>query len=162
MNSRTQDREAIREVALRYARGVDRLDLEVLKSAYWPDATDTHGRFQGNGWEFAERVVESHKRWLSTMHCVYNHSIEFDDDSHARGELYNVTYLIPRNGGHWSLWLGRYLDHYQCRDGEWRLSSRVCVHEGTTTVEHLPMSTDLENFRSGELDRPPNGRKLGQ
>ena len=51
------DREAIRECALRYARGVDRLDADLMKSAYWPDATDDHGRFVGNGWEFAERVV---------------------------------------------------------------------------------------------------------
>ena len=39
------DREAIRDVAIRYCRGVDRLDVDVLKSAYWPDATDHHGDF---------------------------------------------------------------------------------------------------------------------
>ena len=48
-------REAIREVAFRYSRGVDRLDADVMRSAYWPDAVDDHGRFVGNGWEFVER-----------------------------------------------------------------------------------------------------------
>ena len=52
-----RSREAIREAAMRYSRGVDRLDAELMKSAYWPDATDDHGRFVGNGWEFADRVV---------------------------------------------------------------------------------------------------------
>ena len=34
------DREKIREAAMRYSYGVDRLDPEVMKSAYWPEATD--------------------------------------------------------------------------------------------------------------------------
>ena len=42
------DREAIRECVLRYSRGVDRLDVEQMKSAYWPEATDDHGRFVGH------------------------------------------------------------------------------------------------------------------
>ena len=47
------DLESIRDVARRYCRGVDRLDLEEMKSAYWPDATDDHVTFVGNAWEFA-------------------------------------------------------------------------------------------------------------
>jgi hypothetical protein len=31
--------DQIRQVAARYARGVDRLDGDLMKSAYWPDAT---------------------------------------------------------------------------------------------------------------------------
>jgi hypothetical protein len=161
MSMRVDDREAIREATLRYARGVDRLDTELMKSAYWPDATDDHGRFVGNGWEFAERVVGTHDRWAATMHCVYNHSIEFDDDTHARGELYNVTYLVPRDGGPWSVWLGRYLDRYERRDGQWRIMHRTCVHEATTTIEHAPMAGDMSNFRTGEADRPRGDRALG-
>ena len=40
MSVRADDRESIREATFRYARGVDRLDVELMKSAYWPDATD--------------------------------------------------------------------------------------------------------------------------
>lgn len=158
---RADDREAIRAVALRYARGVDRLDVELMKSAYWPDATDDHGRFVGNGWEFAERVVGTHDRWRATMHCNYNHSIEFDDADHARGEIYNVTYLVPRDDGPWNVWLGRYLDHYERRSGEWRISHRTCVHEATTTIAHAPMPGDMSNFRTGDADRPRGDRPLG-
>lgn len=89
------DREAIREVAYRYARGVDRLDAEIMRSAYWPEATDDHGRFSGNGWEFVDRVMATHGRWRATMHCNMNHSIEFDDGAlTARGEISNLTYLL--------------------------------------------------------------------
>lgn len=155
------DREAIRECVLRYSRGVDRLDAEQMKSAYWPEATDDHGRFVGNGHEFADRVVGTHDRWAASMHCNYNHSIEFDDATHARGEIYNVTYLLPKDGGPWSVWLGRYLDRYECRDGDWRIIHRICVHEGTTTIEGAPMAGDMSNFRTGDSDRPRGETLLG-
>ena len=154
-------REAIREAAGRYARGVDRLDAELMKTAYWPDATDDHGRFVGNGWEFADRVVGTHDRWAATMHCTMQHAIEFDDDDHARGEIYNITYLVSRDEGPWSVWLGRYLDRYERRAGEWRISHRTCVHEATTTLDHAPMAGDMSGFRTGAVDRPRGDRPLG-
>ncbi|HJY93624.1 MAG TPA: nuclear transport factor 2 family protein, partial [Streptosporangiaceae bacterium] len=40
--------EAIRQAALRYCRGVDRLDAELMRSAYHNDATDDHGVFVGS------------------------------------------------------------------------------------------------------------------
>lgn len=154
-------REAIRECAFRYSRGVDRLDAELMKSAYWPEATDDHGRFIGNGHEFAERVVGTHDRWAASMHCVYNHSIEFDDDAHARGEIYNVTYLVAKDGGPWSVWLGRYLDRYERRGDEWRIIHRTCVHEATTTVDAVPIAGDMSKFRTGDADRPRGETPLG-
>ena len=36
------DREAIRDCLYRYARGMDRCDEEMLRSAYWEDALDDH------------------------------------------------------------------------------------------------------------------------
>ena len=53
--------EACREAARRYSYGIDRLDVDVMKSAYWPDAIDDHGLFVGNAWEFCERVVSTHE-----------------------------------------------------------------------------------------------------
>ncbi len=42
------DIQSIRECVNNYCRGVDRLDEDLMKSAYWPDATDDHGVFVGN------------------------------------------------------------------------------------------------------------------
>jgi hypothetical protein len=157
------DFEQIRQVALRYARGVDRLDVDLMKSAYWPDATDDHGRFVGYGWEFAERVVASHKRWAATVHANMHHAIDIDPEGlTARGEIANITYLIPPGGGSWSVWLGRYLDRYDKRDGEWRIAHRICVHEATTTIENVPMAGDIQGFRDGSLDRGAPHRPLGE
>ena len=69
-----------------------------MKSAYWPEATDDHGVYVGNALPFVEMCMVSHLRWRSTSHCIFNHHIELDaDGSHARGEIYNVTYLFQKN-----------------------------------------------------------------
>lgn len=156
------DREAIRDVVNRYCHGIDRLDGEWMKSAYWPEAIDDHGVFIGNAWEFVDRVIASHARWRATLHCVFNHQIELDVDGvHARGEAYNVTYLFHADESRIDTWFGRYLDRYEQRDGEWRIIHRVCVHEGSRTDSIEAMGIEWQRFRPGSFDRPSTGRPIG-
>jgi SnoaL-like domain len=155
--------EACREAARRYSYGVDRLDVEVMRSAYWPDAVDDHGVFVGNAWEFCERVVDSHDRWTWTMHTIFNHRVAIDPDGmHARGEAYNVSYLFEEPKRRLSTWYGRYLDTYERRGDEWRIAHRVCVHHGDV-VQHLPesMPIDARAFRQADFDRPAHQREFG-
>lgn len=156
------DIEACREAAMRYSRGVDRLDADEMKSAYWPDGTDDHGVFVGNAYEFCDRVVSTHDKWVFTMHSIYNHAIELDDDGeHARGEAYNISWLMAEDGG-LNMWFGRYLDQYERRGDEWRIMHRVCVHEGDRAMPPgTPMQIPAEKFRQGNFDRPADGRPLG-
>jgi ketosteroid isomerase-like protein len=149
--------DAIRQIAVRYSHGVDRLDLAAMQSAYWPDAVDDHGVFVGDAMEFCELVVRSHGRDLATMHCVLNHLIELaDDELTATGEVYNVTYLHRLDGDRPVLdtWWGRYLDRYERRGDEWRIIHRTCVHEWTTsTPVQARMAIDAARFRQGSADR---------
>ena len=155
------DLEAIRDVAKRYSRGVDRLDPETMKSAYWPDATDDHGAFVGNAWQFVDHCMTAHLRWHGTMHCIFNHLVELDEGgTSARGELYNVTYLF--RDGAIDTWFGRYLDEYQKRGDEWRILRRVCVHEGDRSDPiETPFAIASEAFRQGSFDRPSLNRPVG-
>ncbi len=149
--------EAIRQAALRYCRGVDRLDPQLMFSAYHDDATDDHGVFVGSARDLCARVVQSHRRYDATMHCVLNHAIEFVDDATATGEVYNITYLRQTVDGEQQLhtWWGRYLDRYESRDGRWAIAHRVCVHEWTRTEAAGPaMPIDAACFRAGSADRP--------
>jgi hypothetical protein len=160
--ARLADIEAIRAVAQRYCHGVDRLDGECMKSAYWPDAIDDHGVFVGNAWEFVDHCMASHTRWRSTMHCIYNHMVDLDADGvSARGELYNVSHLFRADSPVLETWYGRYLDRYERRDGQWRIAHRVCVHEGTTSNTVTPMAIAADTFRPGSFDRPSSGRLIG-
>lgn len=156
MVDRCAEREAIRDVALRYCRGIDRLDAACMRSAYWPDATDDHGTFVGSGWDFVDRCMLTHGRWRSTMHCIFNHSIEVSSGKRqATGEIYNVTYLFPMDGAGVHLWCGRYLDVYEKRDGDWRILKRICVHEGTALINAGAMPIEAQRFRQGSFDRAP-------
>jgi hypothetical protein len=161
------DLQSIRDAALRYCRGVDRLDVELMKSAYWPEATDDHGVFVGNAWDFSEICMESHLGWRSTSHCIFNHTIDLDPDGvRARGEIYNVTYLFQKDADVLDTWHGRYLDIYEKREvdpsqAEWRILERVCVHEGTHSAQIQPMTLAGSKFRTGSFDRATPGRRIG-
>lgn len=156
------DREAIRDVAMRYCRGVDRLDVDVMKSAYWPEAIDEHGTVVGNAHDFADYCMTAHLKWSWTMHSIYNHLIELDaGEASARGEIYNVTHLCVADTGAIDTWFGRYLDRYEKRGDEWRIIHRVCVHHGSQTTSAAPMSIDASKYRDGSFDRPSSGRPIG-
>jgi hypothetical protein len=53
-----KDRQDILDCLMRYSRGVDRLDRELLRSAYHPDAVDDHGMFAGGRDAFVDWVVD--------------------------------------------------------------------------------------------------------
>ena len=149
--------DQIRQVAARFARGVDRLDGDLMKSAYWPDATDDHGFFVGNAMEFCDYIMASHGNLAATMHCMTNHAIEVDEQAGTgRGEVYVVTYVFRAEADPKVIetWWGRYLDSYERRGGEWRIKSRVCVHEFTRADEVTrTMAIDTTPFRQGTVDR---------
>jgi hypothetical protein len=130
-----------------------------MRSAYHEGAIDDHGVYVGDALAFCERVVQSHRRFDATMHCIFNHTIEVDDATSARGEIYNTSYL--RRGRTVDTWWGRYLDRYECRDGRWAISYRICVHEWTRTDPITEsMALEFERFKQGSDDRG-SGAVLG-
>ena len=155
------DIQCIREVANRYCRGVDRLDAEEMKSAYWPDATDDHGAFVGNAHDFVDMCMVAHLKYRSTGHCIFNHQIDLKDAERATGEIYCVTWLFHKDEDVLDTWYGRYLDRYEKRGDEWRISERVCVHEGTESRAASPMKINAGAFRQGSFDRNSTGRPIG-
>ena len=96
------DREEIRDILARYARAIDRLDVDLLKSCYHPDSYDDHGHFKGNGHEFADFIIESLRgRCHATSHVVTNILVELDPTDHDRatGESYATSTPLPSCGG---------------------------------------------------------------
>ena len=53
-------KQEIGDVIYRYARGIDRLDFDLVRSCYHPDAVDDHGAFKGNVDEFIEMLSLIH------------------------------------------------------------------------------------------------------
>jgi hypothetical protein len=124
-------RQEIADVLCRYCRGIDRLDLELVRSCYHPDAYDDHGTVRGSVDEFLAGAASFLPQFAATMHFLGNMLIEVDG-AVARAETYAVAYhrLEPDEGsGKDDIWGLRYVDRFERRDGEWRIAHRVMTQE---------------------------------
>jgi hypothetical protein len=143
------DREAIRDCMYRYCRGIDRADEAALRSAYWPDATDRHGRYEGPVEGFFDMVKRGYGSGGRNVHQVSNILIEFKGDTSAAVESYfNALQCSPRKDGSISqvLLAGRYCDLFEKRNGEWRVARRVVVYDW---IEEQTPPAESEDVRFG-------------
>ena len=86
------DRQKIYDVLTRYCRALDRADVELMKTVYWPDGYDEHGVFNGNAEEFAEFIVEEIQNWFEvTQDAICNVHMELEGDV-AYTEAYLLAY----------------------------------------------------------------------
>ncbi|MBL7496701.1 nuclear transport factor 2 family protein [Frankia sp. CNm7] len=123
-----------------YCRGVDRIDPELGRSVFHPDAVADYGdMFQGTGFEFIDFVCEAHRGFLTHTHQIGSISIAVDGDT-AASECYVTARLRAENpGGGFVdiLSYGRYVDRWARRDDVWRIAHRRYLHEmdETRTIE---------------------------
>jgi hypothetical protein len=134
------DRQDILDCLLRYTRGVDRLDAELFRSAYHPDAVDDHGVFAAPVEEFLDWAFAGHlKNHRGTNHYITNHTCELDGDT-AHTETYVI--MVGQNvaGTPVTLHGARYIDRLERRDGRWAIAHRVSMLEwvGGLTPPDLP------------------------
>lgn len=128
-------RQEIAEVLYRYCRGVDRMDLDLFRSAYHSDATDDHGLYQGNVDGLLRWIEQRHLHIVQSMHFVGNVLIDLElDRDRAFMESYcTVTQRVSEDAGGWpsrGIRIGcRYLDHLERRAGRWAFASHVVVYE---------------------------------
>lgn len=154
------DRAEIHDVLMRYCRGVDRGDVELLRTVYHLDSVDDHGYWSGPGQEFGEFIVgRLASAALRTTHAVANELIELDGDT-ARVETYVFAYLwraieSEENAEALDVFAGRYVDLFARREGVWRIASRRVVHDWSCTPQVLPpaLGLPLDAFVQGRRDR---------
>jgi SnoaL-like domain len=123
-------RAEIHDTLLRYCRGLDRVDMDLVRGAFHEDAwiqfpESLHiGPVDG----FLDFLSGEMPRFVRTMHFLGNSLIEFDGPDAAHVE----TYLNADHQGserhHWKgecvkLW-ARYLDRFERRNGVWRIARR--------------------------------------
>jgi hypothetical protein len=128
------DREEIVDCLHRYARGVDRLDRELILSAYHPDAIDSHGAFSGTPVEFVEWILPRQMTRKVSQHYITNHTIDIEGDV-AHVETYFTATLVPKDGERVVFRGGRYIDRLERRNGEWRIAVRNVVGEWATLLD---------------------------
>ncbi len=136
-------KDAIRDTVYRYCRGIDRLDLDLVRSCYHPDATDQHGSFSGTVDEYLAWVEPLLGKYDRTFHFVGNVVIDFapptwgapqpisTDLKTAWCESYGVAHHEAAGGAdHQNLVTGfRFLDRFEDRGAGWAIASRVATTE---------------------------------
>lgn len=119
------DQQAIEEVIVRYFRGVDSRDVDLVGSAYHPDAVDTRGARTLEGPGIAEALIRSNaKSMVATRHHVTTHSIEVSGDT-ATSLAYCLGIHVAKGEPPKRLQTSsRYVDRLDRRDGAWRILHR--------------------------------------
>ena len=149
------DKQAIYENVVKYCRGADRLDIDLLKDSYWEDGTDDHGAFIGNAHDFCEFAVENKGMFKDVSHHVSNTRIELLGNQ-AKVETYflSVQVIPGTESGEDHFWQlgGRYKDLYEKRAGRWKILHRVCLWDWSQYQESRP---EWDKF--GLTDSPNRG-----
>ena len=128
------DRNEILQCQHRYARGMDRLDRDLVRSAYHDDAVDDHGGIVAHVDDFIDWAFNYHRDQTRHQHFVTNHTVDVTGDV-AHAETYYLfvgTYRDP--DAPLTVTGGRYVDRLEKRDGRWAISTRVCLVEWKTKV----------------------------
>ncbi len=128
----------IRRVVARYCRGIDRMDLELVRSCYHDDAHDEHGSFSGTVDAYLEWVRRLLAKYDATMHFIGNQLVDFDDADTAWVETYGMSvHRSASDKPHLNLTTGfRFVDRFERRDGEWRIAHRIAVPDWS--LRHRP------------------------
>ena len=123
------DKQAIAEVIARYSRTLDWLDDAGQAACYWPDAAIDYGFFTGTAADFVPVVMQiergSQRRW----HFLGSLQIALHSASTASAESYGLATGVRNAEGVWTgnIYGGRYLDEFEKRGPEWRISKRQYV-----------------------------------
>lgn len=154
---RLADEAAIRRVLTDLADAGDRLDLDRALDAYHPDATEEHGAvFVGSARDFLRWGMAPDRPGAAVAieHCLSNFRIEVNGDR-AASQTYVLAGLVRRedDGSEVVVWFGgRYLDHFERREGAWRISHRRLLLDWETSVARQH-AYELDMYRMGVRSR---------
>ena len=133
-------REQIREVVVRYCRGIDAGDFDAVASCFTEDATLKHGRLDGTPNDLISFVKRFKGILVNCCHCVGGAVVVLDGDKATCESTFSAYHRIkpddtglspvPTNGVETD-WLvaGRYVDEMICENGVWRIQKRQGIHD---------------------------------
>lgn len=149
------DEREIHDVLMRYCRGVDRCDRELIDSCYHPDAVDDHGTWVASGSDAGAGIVSRLQEGPATaMHFMGNVRIEVHGDT-AFSESYLLAFRTFEQDGKPGVRTRalRFVDRFTRRDSQWRISERVVTDDWNRVDEGIGTMPDSNLFRRGSKDR---------
>jgi hypothetical protein len=144
----------IKDVHLRYCRANDRLDAELMRSCFHPDAViELHKPFTVD--EFIAFGGTALSHFTVTWHNTGNQLVEVDGDA-AWAEHYTISShrIAASAAGPERDYVasGRYIDRMERRGGEWRIAKRVMLVDFTRLDANPPQEAGYGS-RGGERNR---------
>jgi SnoaL-like domain len=123
------DKQAISEVIARYSRTLDWLDDAGQARCYWPDAAIDYGFFKGSAADFVPAVMQIERSSQRRWHFLGGLQIALHSATAASTECYGLATGVRNAEGVWTgnIYGGRYLDEFEKRGEEWRISRRQYV-----------------------------------
>lgn len=149
------DREAIRDCLYRYCRGIDRCDEAALRSAYWEDATDCHGAWNGSAGGFIDQALDKLRQGGRRVHQITNVLIDLHGDAAAVESSFFALQASAVQPEHQTFLCGRYVDRFERRGGQWRVAARTVVYDW---IEERTRPELARDDRTLFGSRQPNGR----
>jgi hypothetical protein len=146
------DRSAIMDCLHRYTRGADRLDEELLRSAFHPDAVDYHGVVNGSVDEFLAYWLPLQAGREASQHYIANTTIDVDGDT-AHVEAYYTHYQKLKSEPQMTVSGGRYADRFERREGRWRIALRVVIPGWQMVADGTPTTARVARNPRGRTDR---------
>lgn len=161
------DEQAVRNVHLRYCRGIDRQDWELVASCFHEGGVDNHGMYNGSYEGFIEFAKEFVAAAETCLHIVGNQLVDLDGDTawHEATCLYyeraNPTESTPRYDR--TVYF-RYFDKMERREGRWGIVDRSVLVDGEQqSPVHDPL-LPIPTWHFGSTDRsdPTYNRQRSQ
>lgn len=122
---RLLDIQEINDALTHYCRARERCDIEGAKSLFHDDAVEDHGPYFGKAHDFIEMALPNLKTGFETLiRRVNGVSVEFTGET-ALSEA--SWFAILRDSFSDMFHAGRYLDHWERRQGEWKITARVSI-----------------------------------
>jgi ketosteroid isomerase-like protein len=136
---------------MRYCRGIDRCDAELLHSVYHPDATDDHGLFKGKAADFVPWALKSLGRDEGTSHYIANELIEVEGDvANCESYFFAVHRRQNKDGTKADLiFAGRYVDRFERREGLWKIAHRQVVFD-RSRIDKVEKAFSIEEYVRGK------------
>jgi hypothetical protein len=155
------DRQAINDLIARYSRTLDWLDDEGQAGCYWPDAAIDYGFFKGTAADFVPVVMQVERSTGRRWHLLTSLAVKLTSATTAEGECYGVALGFRREEADapytGTMYGGRYLDTYEKRGEEWRISSRRYIMDWTMPMPGQPDASPRADFPLPMLDLTQSG-----
>lgn len=146
------DKQDIHEVIARYARGLDRGDADLVRSAFHDDAVDCHGPFSKTVSDFVENVMPELDKRQAQQTFLMNQLIDLDGDR-AHVETYFVIARKFPGDGYLEQTAGRFIDRMEKREGAWKIALRVVIADWYMRADAAGFDDVVNRYHHGRRDR---------